>query len=176
MIHMPKRSVTRFFIPLIDVLLLLFCIFLLMPMATEEAKVLEDKELKEKYELARERVKELEKTKPERAKMADLTARIKELEAFKARPLEKFYVRGIDVDAAGNMVHRQKFSKVEEYKIQTKEDAHNPIRLHRDSSGGREVFYLFHLENKGALDVSWRRRMEDWFDGVSYAFEAEKGP
>ena len=36
MIAMPKRSVTRFFIPLIDVLLLLFCIFLLMPLANEE--------------------------------------------------------------------------------------------------------------------------------------------
>ena len=28
---MPRRSVTRFFIPLIDVLILMFCIFLLMP-------------------------------------------------------------------------------------------------------------------------------------------------
>src|SRR5262245_7278443 len=36
MIHMPRRSVTRFFIPLIDVLLLLFCIFLLMPFVTAE--------------------------------------------------------------------------------------------------------------------------------------------
>jgi hypothetical protein len=31
MIERPRRSVTRFFIPLIDVLILLFCIFLLMP-------------------------------------------------------------------------------------------------------------------------------------------------
>src|SRR5260370_23959790 len=31
MIVLPKRSVTRFFIPLIDVLTLMFCIFLLMP-------------------------------------------------------------------------------------------------------------------------------------------------
>jgi hypothetical protein len=39
MIEMPRRSVTRFFIPLIDVLTLLFCIFLLMPIvrATTEA-------------------------------------------------------------------------------------------------------------------------------------------
>jgi biopolymer transport protein ExbD len=36
MIHMPHRSVTRFFVPLIDVLLLLFCIFLLMPFASED--------------------------------------------------------------------------------------------------------------------------------------------
>ena len=31
MIERPKRAVTRFFVPLIDVLILLFCIFLLMP-------------------------------------------------------------------------------------------------------------------------------------------------
>ncbi len=31
MIISPRKSVTRFFIPLIDVLILLFCIFLLMP-------------------------------------------------------------------------------------------------------------------------------------------------
>jgi chromosome segregation ATPase len=36
MIVMPRRSVTRFFIPLIDVLLLLFVIFLLMPIANLE--------------------------------------------------------------------------------------------------------------------------------------------
>ena len=35
MIGTPKRSVTRFFIPLIDVLILLFCIFLLMPAFNE---------------------------------------------------------------------------------------------------------------------------------------------
>jgi len=32
MIRLPQRSVTRFFIPLIDVLTLLFCIFLLIPL------------------------------------------------------------------------------------------------------------------------------------------------
>ncbi len=36
MIQLPKRSVTRFFIPLIDVLILLFCIFLLLPFARHE--------------------------------------------------------------------------------------------------------------------------------------------
>ena len=35
MIRMPHRSVTRFFIPLIDVMILLFCIFLLMPVFKE---------------------------------------------------------------------------------------------------------------------------------------------
>lgn len=37
MLNLPKRPVTRFFIPLIDVLLLLFCIFLLMPKVDKSA-------------------------------------------------------------------------------------------------------------------------------------------
>ena len=44
MIQLPRRSVTRFFIPLIDVLTLLFCIFLLMPLikpTDEEANAAE---------------------------------------------------------------------------------------------------------------------------------------
>ena len=38
MIQLPKRSVTRFFIPMIDVLILLFCIFLLLPFASQDAR------------------------------------------------------------------------------------------------------------------------------------------
>src|SRR3989442_11679232 len=41
MIQFPRRSVTRFFIPLIDVLTLLFCIFLLMPMIKENPEAQE---------------------------------------------------------------------------------------------------------------------------------------
>src|SRR5579872_6865186 len=38
MIQLPQRSVTRFFIPLIDVLTLLFCIFLVLPLAQAPAE------------------------------------------------------------------------------------------------------------------------------------------
>ena len=38
MIQMPRRSVTRFFIPLIDVLTVLFGIFLLMPIVREKTE------------------------------------------------------------------------------------------------------------------------------------------
>ena len=37
MIHRPKRAVTRFFVPLIDVLILLFGIFILMPFVATPA-------------------------------------------------------------------------------------------------------------------------------------------
>ena len=42
MIEFPRRSVTRFFIPLIDVLTLLFCIFLLMPLVKAKAEADEE--------------------------------------------------------------------------------------------------------------------------------------
>ncbi|MFZ9824232.1 MAG: hypothetical protein ACO3E9_10525, partial [Gemmataceae bacterium] len=35
MIVLPRRSITRFFVPLIDVLVLFFCVFLFMPMVTQ---------------------------------------------------------------------------------------------------------------------------------------------
>jgi len=35
MIVLPRRSITRFFVPLIDVLVLFFCVFLFMPMLTQ---------------------------------------------------------------------------------------------------------------------------------------------
>lgn len=37
MIQLPERAVTRFFVPLIDVLILLFCIFLLLPFVSAPA-------------------------------------------------------------------------------------------------------------------------------------------
>src|SRR5262245_44966745 len=57
MLHMPRRSVTRFFIPLIDVLTLLFCICLLLPLvrssdeATFSAEMLDRDEKIRRLEL-----------------------------------------------------------------------------------------------------------------------------
>ncbi len=77
MITLPRRSVTRFFIPLIDVLILLFCIFLLMPFVSgtpapdpSEAKTQPPKEplpdtvpaLQRELTEARDRLKRMEQT------------------------------------------------------------------------------------------------------------------
>ncbi len=82
MIDLPKRSVTRFFVPLIDVLILLFCMFLLLPFVsrteegasegnnTEDAanlkKMLEDAQ--DKLKLRDEEIRQLME---ERSKIAD---------------------------------------------------------------------------------------------------------
>jgi hypothetical protein len=87
MLQMPQRSVTRFFIPLIDVLTLLFCVFLIMPLSrtpTEEAEDLKSKTPEEQVELLRQENKRL---KEESLKMqADLAAlRAQKLQDLKVR-------------------------------------------------------------------------------------------
>jgi hypothetical protein len=61
MIELPRRSVTRFFIPLIDVLTLLFCIFLLMPLVKprDEDEALEGPTSPEEIDRLRQEKKEL---------------------------------------------------------------------------------------------------------------------
>jgi hypothetical protein len=70
MLEMPRRSVTRFFIPLIDVLTLLFCVFLVMPLATnptEDPADMSGKTPEQQVDYLREEVKRLrrENTKAE---------------------------------------------------------------------------------------------------------------
>ena len=72
MIRPPRRSVTRFFIPLIDVLILMFGIFLLMPLVEEgaagaggESRLTagEAEQLRQDRDRLQQRIAELERTK-----------------------------------------------------------------------------------------------------------------
>ena len=68
MIRLPQRSVTRFFIPLIDVLTLLFCVFLVMPLAkssNEDARPSDADEVK-KLQTELDRLRGLGAYEPEK--------------------------------------------------------------------------------------------------------------
>ncbi|MBI1833149.1 MAG: hypothetical protein HYR84_17040 [Planctomycetes bacterium] len=75
MIHMPRRSVTRFFIPLIDVLILLFCIFLLMEFNSES-------EVDKQTEVVAEQSEEIGRTK---AELDARTQKLHELQEMHAK-------------------------------------------------------------------------------------------
>ena len=74
MIERPKRSVTFFFVPLIDVLILLFCIFLLMPFVSSS----------ETAELPKEKIKEPELPKDVRELRTELERVRRENDKLKA--------------------------------------------------------------------------------------------
>jgi biopolymer transport protein ExbD len=112
MIHMPHRSVTRFFVPLIDVLLLLFCIFLLMPFNNEAEmeKKLEDAEQTKEQLLAitsdmdRETLKQqmTEQDKEDMKDVAEYRRKLDELEKLKKQvnqsPDQRYNFIIIDID------------------------------------------------------------------------------
>src|SRR4051812_43336313 len=83
MIAMPRRSVTRFFIPLIDVLLLLFCVFLLMPMVNEEELDKKTQSATDLTELVVSLEKELDRRNQDLGKFEDLRPQLAELEKLR---------------------------------------------------------------------------------------------
>jgi len=107
MIRPPRRSVTRFFIPLIDVLILLFCIFLLMPIVEESSagpggKVKltpgETQVMRQRLDYLQRRVAELEQTheSPRMKQLLKENARLKE-EATRS-VAEKTLLRHFEID------------------------------------------------------------------------------
>src|SRR5689334_13224372 len=99
MIQMPRRSVTRFFIPLIDVLTLLFCIFLLMPLvkgSDEDGGATTPQEEIDRLRAEVARLKGEREDTPEQLR--------KELEQLRQEKMqvlqERLAVRVLEIDAA----------------------------------------------------------------------------
>ncbi len=114
MIQPPRRSVTRFFIPLIDVLTLLFCIFLVMPLARDAREA--NKTAEEKA--AEGRTKQLE---AELKRLRDENARLRGARA--GGKFERATVRILEVnDKTGELYY---------YKGQTRADLDDRAAVRR---------------------------------------------
>ena len=91
MITPPRRSVTRFFIPLIDVLILLFCIFLLMPFVSAPAQPDTTKDEAKDAKTAPPPT-DVEKLREERDEA------LRRLERFRREQAGRLQFRSLDVD------------------------------------------------------------------------------
>lgn len=139
MIVSPRRSVTRFFIPLIDVLILLFCIFLLMPFVsgpsaselTPEAKAKEEKPLPTDVKKLQEMLKE------EQLRVARLERELK------AKIADRLVVKLLEIDPTNGTLY---YYGPERQDIKTQPDAVRYITREkaRASEGGvvKDVFFL----------------------------------
>lgn len=92
MITPPRRSVTRFFIPLIDVLILLFCIFLLMPFVSTPALSDSATKAETKDSKAAPPPTDIDKLREERDEA------IRRLERFRKEQTGRLQFRSLDVD------------------------------------------------------------------------------
>lgn len=180
MIELPKRSVTRFFIPLIDVLILLFCIYLIMPIIKGPADSLagvpaedamngplSERERKELGQL-RKRVQELQRestlTETERRDL-------EHLKEEKQQPLERrLAIRVLEIDAATGKLFHYDPERVE---IPSEAIARAMIARHRRETAGRELYYLFLFPRKltGYPEERQIEQYQRWFTGVPHGFD-----
>jgi hypothetical protein len=169
---MPRRSVTRFFIPLIDVLILMFCIFLLMPFvkATGEGNEPGDgpttsptPEIKDVAELN----KQLDQAKKD---LARTRRDLERLEKEKANVLRTLVIRPLEIDKdTGRLYYYDDDQRVE---IRNETDARRLISAEQDrilKSGGGELYFLFQRPRDSAYPLGKQRsEYERWFQGVPF--------
>jgi hypothetical protein len=185
MIHMPHRSVTRFFIPLIDVLLLLFGIFLLMPIASEteldeqRENVSEERESVEalQYELRRrtEELQRYESLRPELERVAQLKDEVERLRNARRRDLQsRLDVEVIDIHPkTGGLFYYDAGRAEPRVELPDEAAVHKLIERQRQEMKGRELYYyfLFPRPETGYPTLAQKRVYEKWFAAVPNSFK-----
>jgi hypothetical protein len=182
MVQMPRRSVTRFFIPLIDVLTLLFCVFLVMPLAKsagEDPSQSTAEELK-KVQAELDRLRGLGADEPERVRKE-----LEELRLAKGNALmDRIHVQVMEIDGStGELFYRGERGAVP---VKTEADLLRLVEEMRRRFGGRrEVIYqILYPADPSVREprASQRRIMNGWFqkNQIAHRFvnpgAAEDGP
>jgi hypothetical protein len=172
MIERPKRAVTRFFVPLIDVLILLFCIFLLMPfVATPQRPEPEAKDTA--------KAKEPELPKDVRELQSELQRTRRELDRLKAERgnlAERLSVRVLEIDPRdGRLYYLQDGDRVY---VSTQAAADALITIHRRASGTKEPFFLilYPRTKSGYPEQQQADAYARWFRDVQFQFDRPFGP
>jgi hypothetical protein len=172
MIQLPRRSVTRFFIPLIDVLTLLFCIFLLMPMvkppegsASTTADARRVEELEQELEALRREGRTLA---PEQKK------ELEQLRKDKIKALEqRLRIRVLEIDAGTGKLFINDPERIE---IRNQADARELIERDGQNQGAdkHEVYYLVLYPRDRTSPYPLREQREQyerWFNDVAHGWD-----
>jgi len=189
MIHMPHRSVTRFFIPLIDVLLLLFVIFLLMPIAnlqemeekSETVSKLGDDVDSLERELQRrtQEVRALEDVRAGAEELLKLRAEVDKLRQAANQPLnQRAAIYVIDIDGRTGDISYYDAARPDQkvLKLTVAKTVATLIERHERDAGGRELYYLFLYPRPetGFPTRAQERRYQAWFAKVGHSLK--EGP
>jgi hypothetical protein len=187
MIQFPRRSVTRFFIPLIDVLTLLFCIFLLMPMIKETGEGQEsaytagsDRTLSgtaSQAGAATENRSDLNppgsaKNEGELSESDRLRKERAELEQLRNEKInvlqQRLYIRVLEIDPdTGKLFYRDSDGV---HEIASQADALDLIARQKREAGNRELYYLFLFPRRltGYPEQRQLERYDNWFKSVAH--------
>jgi hypothetical protein len=177
MIELPRRSVTRFFIPLIDVLILMFCIYLLLPIVeTRDASAAPGDPsagggpLSQAERLELERLRQDARRLPpalsesERAKLDALrTERIETLQ-------KRLAIQVLEIDADTGKLY---YHDPERREIASEAEARALIGRQKRESGARDLYYLFLFPRRltGFPEERQVRQYERWFAGAAHGID-----
>jgi hypothetical protein len=162
MIQLPRRNVTRFFIPLIDVLILLVSMFLLVPQIRES-------DLQRQAAGAKAKGEDPESLKAEvRRLQRDLDA------AAKAAKLTEAAIRVLEVDPAnGKLFHYAPGPRPTKQYLETEQQARTLIARLEVAEPGRRLHFLILLPRVDSAFPEQRQLAEyqKWFRGRSLSID-----
>jgi len=177
-IQLPTRSVTRFFIPLIDVLILLFCIYLLLPIVKGPDDTSAEGAMKPLDEKERQELEELRRTARDSRRLT-VTDR-QELERLRRQnqePLEqRLAIRVLEIDPDSGKLF---YYDPERTEIPSEAKARALVVRQRREAAGRELYYLFLFPRKltGYPEERQVEQYKRWFAGVPNGFDnPQAGP
>ena len=168
MIQPPRRSVTFFFVPLIDVLILLFCMFLLLPIVSKPDNEKTGKENDAGLP-----------TDPAELQDQLLIAqqRIKNLEADRAKEGERTVVPVLQVDGRDGKLFYYDKSGPQPVRVDVENQADAQVFIDRQKqvAKGQPVHFLILMprELSGFPTGPQRKDYRDWFEQrkAAYTFD-----
>lgn len=165
MIRMPQRSVTRFFIPLIDVLTLLFCIYLLLPIVERRDDTTAPGDVRRNAIQESQRQRETQPlSAEERTELDRLRLRAKE------KLKDRLAVRVLEIDPDTGLLSYYDPNRVE---IRNEADARTLIERQKHESGLRDVYFLFLYPRRltGYPEERQIKQYKRWFADVAHGFD-----
>jgi hypothetical protein len=175
MIQLPRRSVTRFFIPLIDVLTLLFCIFLLMPLVKNISKASGSETADANPERIRRLQDEIDRLRNEGLALPEEFQ--KELERLrkesKQNLQDRLAMRVLEIDPNSGGLY---YLDPERVDIVNEAKARELIARDQEGQkdGKRELFYLILYPRDQASvfpRVEQRQTYDQWFKDVAHGYD-----
>jgi hypothetical protein len=163
----PRRSVTRFFIPLIDVLILLFCIFLLMPFVSTPAADDGTKPAAKAPELPTD-VAQLQKQLAATQKERDEAQ--KRLDRFQKERGERLVVRVLEIDPDTGKLYYYAPGRQE---VAGQAQAEQLIAYQKRLAGEKDTYFLI-MYPRRASGYPTRANVETyraWFKDVPFGFD-----
>lgn len=157
MIVLPRRSITRFFVPLIDVLVLFFCVFLFMPMVTQGDNPNGPS------------TSSSNSSQPKSEPLLDEIARLRNKNTLDIQGQLSINVLEID-SKTGELLKRS----AERKKIANRDLAAKMIEEDLLSSNGKKIMYviLYPQEDNGFPTREQRENYQRWFSSTLVTFQS----